>query len=137
MSARPSSLDAGVICFRVSGAGMKSKSDLEKALRENLKLRRELAAEVAEAKGKRLAFLGYPWRESLARFRYAFYGKIRSRSAPAAVAPPSDPVKEPRALKRAREQYIHQLRQLDKRALRWEIERLRRLLGDLAPPPAP
>jgi hypothetical protein len=120
--------------FWVSGAGMKSTSDLEKALRENLKLRRELAAEVAEAKGKRLAFLGYPWARVVGVFRYAFYGKIGSRSAPAAVAP-SDPVKEPMALKRAREQYIHQLRQLDKRALRREIEHLRRLLGDFAPPP--
>jgi hypothetical protein len=112
---------------------MKSKSDLEKALRENLKLRRELAAEVAEAKGKRLAFLGYPWARVIGAFRYAFFGKIRSRSAPAAASP-SGPVKEPRALSRARERYVHQLRQLDKRALCREIEHLRRLLGDLPPP---
>jgi hypothetical protein len=113
---------------------MKSNSDLEKALRENLKLRRELAAEVAEAKGKRLAFLGYPWARVVGAFRYAVYGKIRSRSVPAATGR-SDPVKEPRALSCAREQYANQLRQLDKRALRREIEHLRRLLGDLPPSP--
>ena len=118
----------------VSGAGMKSSSDLEKALRENLKLRRDLATEVAEAKGKKLAVLGYPLARIVGAFRYAFRGRIRSRSVPAAVGP-LDPVREPMTLNRAREQYINELRQLDKRTLLKEIERLRRLLADLTPPP--
>ena len=42
-------------CDYGTKSGMTSASDLSNALQENLKLRRELATEVAEAKGEKLA----------------------------------------------------------------------------------
>ena len=48
--------------------GMTSNTDdLEKALQENLKLRRELATEVAEVKGEKLAAVRYRLARVLAR----------------------------------------------------------------------
>ena len=78
--------------------------DLEKALQENLKLRRELATEVAEAKGEKLAALRYRLADNCWRVRYAFSWRIRRASISAAVV-------ELMTLDGAREQYSHQLRQ--------------------------
>ena len=105
-----------------------SSDDLEKALQENLKLRRELATEVAEAKGERLAAVRYRLARIFGVFRYAFFRRIRRASVSAAVV-------QLMTLDGAREQYAAQLRQLDREALLKEIEQLRRLLVDLAPPP--
>ena len=108
---------------------MTSTSDeLEKALQENLKLRRELATEVAEAKGEKLAAVRYRLARIAGAFRYAFSGRRRRASVSAAVV-------ELMTLDGAREQYHAQLRQLDRQALLKEIEQLRRLLADLLPPP--
>ncbi|HZP08358.1 hypothetical protein [Methyloceanibacter sp.] len=102
-----------------------SSTDLKKALQENLKLRRELAAEVAEAKGDRLAPLRLFVARLLGAFRYALFGRVKSRpvSAPAAapVSPPKsalagrpDLKKRLVALDDAREQQTHRLQQLDR-----------------------
>jgi hypothetical protein len=107
---------------------MTSTSDgLERALQENLKLRRELATEMAVAKGQKLAAVHYHLARILGAFRYAFSGPMRRASVSAAVV-------ELMTLDGAREQYVTQLRQLDRQALLKEIEQLRRLLSDLPPP---
>jgi len=102
--------------------------DLEQALEENLKLRRELATETAKANGEKLAAIRYKLASIFGAFHYAFSGRTRRVSALAAVA-------ELMTLDGAREQYVAQLRQLDRQALLKELERLRRVLSDL--PPAP
>jgi hypothetical protein len=102
--------------------------DLEKALQENLKLRRELATGLAEAKGERLAALRYRLARIVGAIRYAFSGRSRRASMSAAVV-------ELMTLDGARKQYVAQLRQLDRQALLKEFEQLRRLLMDLTPPP--
>jgi hypothetical protein len=48
-----------------------SNNDLKKALQENLKLRRELATEVAEAKGEKLAAVRFRLARIFGAFRYA------------------------------------------------------------------
>jgi hypothetical protein len=107
---------------------MTSNSDeLAKALQENLKLRRELATEVAEAKGEKLAAVRYRLARIFGAFRNAFFGRIRRASLSTAVV-------ELMTLDGAREQYVAQLRQLDGQALLKEIEQLRRHLMDLQPP---
>jgi hypothetical protein len=99
--------------------------DLEKALQENLKLRRELATGLAEAKGEKLAALRYRLARIVGVIRYAFSGRSRRASMSTAVV-------ELMTLDGAREQYANQLRRLDRHALLEEIEQLRRLLEDLA-----
>jgi ribosomal protein L29 len=102
-----------------------NSDDLEKALQENLKLRRELATEVAEVKGEKLAAVRYRLARIFGALRYAFSGRIRRASAT---------VVELMTLDGAREQYFAQLRQLDRQALLKEIKQLRRLLLDFHPP---
>jgi len=104
-----------------------NSDDLEKALQENLKLRRELATEVAEVKGEKLAAVRYRLARIFGALRYAFSGRIRRASASATVV-------ELMTLDGAREQYFAQLRQLDRQALLKEIKQLRRLLLDFHPP---
>ena len=74
--------------------------DLEKALQENLKLRRELATGLAEAKGERLAALRYRLARIVGAIRYAFSGRRRRASMSAAVV-------ELMTLDGAREQYAN------------------------------
>jgi hypothetical protein len=110
------------------GFGMTSNSDeLAGALQENLKLRRELATEVAEAKGEKLAAIRYRLARIFGAFRYTFFGRRRRASVSATVV-------ELMTLDGAREQYAAQLRQLDRQGLLKEIEQLRRLLSDLPAP---
>jgi hypothetical protein len=104
--------------------------ELVKALQENLKLRRQLATEVAEANGEKLAGVRYRSTRMFGSFRHAFSGRIRRAPMLAAVV-------ELMTLDGAREQYAAQLRQLDRQALLKEIEQLRRLLTDLPPPRDP
>jgi hypothetical protein len=88
-------------------------NDLKTALQENLKLRRELATEVAEAKGERLAAVRLYVARMLGAFRYAVFGRIRSASVSARVGQP-DLVKTPTAPGYAPEQQTRQLGQLDR-----------------------
>ena len=104
-----------------------NSDELVKALHENLKLRRELATEVAGANGEKLAAVRYRSTRMFGALRHAFYGRIRRAPMLAAVV-------ELMTLDGAREQYAAQLRQLDRQALLKEIEQLRRLLTDLPPP---
>ena len=56
---------------------MTSNSDeLQKALQENLKLRRELATEMAEVKGEKHAAVHYRLARILGALRYACSGPI-------------------------------------------------------------
>jgi len=98
--------------------------DLETALQENLKLRRELATGLAEAKGEKLAAIRYRLARIVGAIRYAFFGRNRRASV-------STTVVELMTLDGARDQYANQLRRLDKDALLKEIEQLRRLIADL------
>jgi hypothetical protein len=108
---------------------MTSNSDeLVEALQENLKLRRDLATEVAEAKREKLAAARYRLARIFGAFCHPFLGRNRRASVSAAVV-------ELMTLDGAREQYAAQLRQLDRQALLKEIEELRRLLSDLSPSP--
>jgi hypothetical protein len=107
-----------------------NSEELVKALHENLKLRRELATEVAGANGEKLAAVRYRSTRMFGTLRHAFYGRIRRAPILAAVV-------ELMTLDGAREQYAAQLRQLDRQALLKEIEQLRRLLTDLPPPRDP
>ena len=112
--------------LRCRGVRMTSESDdLGKALQENLKLRRELATGLAEAKGEKLAALRYRLARIVGAIRYAFSGRSRRASMSTAVVALM-------TLDGAREQYANQLRRLDRHALVKEIEQLRRLLIDLA-----
>ena len=104
--------------------------ELVKALQENLKLRRELATEVAGANGEKLAGVRYRSTRMFGSFRHAFSARIRRAPMLAAVV-------ELMTLDGAREQYAAQLRRLDRQALLKEIEQLRRLLTDLPPPRDP
>jgi hypothetical protein len=107
---------------------MTSNSDeLLKALRQHLTIRRELATQMAEAKGEKLAAVHYRLARIFGAFRYAFFGRSRRASVSTAVV-------ELMTLDGAREQYAAQLRQLDREALLKEIEQLRRLLTRLSPP---
>ena len=101
--------------------------ELVKALQENLKLRRDLATEMAGAKGEKLAAVRYRSTRIFGALRYAFSKRIRRASISAAVV-------ELMTLDGAREQYAIQLRQLDRQDLLKEIDQLRRLLTDLPPP---
>jgi hypothetical protein len=92
--------------------------DLGKALQENLKLRRELATGLAEAKGKKFSAIRYRLARIVGAIRYAFSGRSRRASAKTAVV-------ELMTLEGAREQYANQLRRLDKAGLLKEIEQLR------------
>ena len=105
--------------------------DLVKALHENLKLRRELATEMAGANGEKLAAVGYRSARMFGALRHALLGKISRRASLSAA------VVELMTLEGAREQYATQLRQLDSQTLLKEIEQLRRLLTDLPPPRQP
>jgi ribosomal protein L29 len=102
--------------------------ELAEALQENFKLRRELATEVAEAKGEKLAAVRIRLARIVGIFRYAFFWRKRRASVSATVV-------ELMTLDGARKQYVAQLRQLDRQALLKEFEQLRRLLMDLTPPP--
>lgn len=112
--------------LRCGGARMTSESDdLGKALQENLKLRRELATGLAEAKGEKLAAVRYRLARIVGAIRYAFSGRSRRASVSTAFVGLM-------TLDGAREQYANQLRRLDRHALLKEIEQLRRILADLA-----
>jgi hypothetical protein len=101
-----------------------NSTDLKKALQENLKLRRELAAEVAEAKGDKLAPVRLRLARVLGAFRYVLFGSVKARPVAAATAPmpaakplPSahpDLSKRLVALDDAREQQTHRLQQLNR-----------------------
>src|SRR4029079_14164397 len=95
--------------------------ELVKALHENLKLRRELASEVAGANGEKLAAVRYRSTRLFGALRHAFSRRIGRASMSAAVVGLM-------TVDGAREQYAAQLRQLDRHALLKEIEQLRRLL---------
>jgi hypothetical protein len=99
--------------------------DLETALQENLKLRRDLATGLAEVRGEKLAAARYRLARIVGAIRYAFSGRSRRASV-------STTVVELMTLDGAREQYASQLRRLDRDALLKEIKQLRRLLADLA-----
>jgi hypothetical protein len=107
-----------------------ASDELVKALQENLKLRRELATEVAGANGEKLAAVRYRSTRLFGVLRHAFAGRIRRAPMLAAVV-------ELMTLDGAREQYAAQLRQLDRQALLKEIEQLRRLITDLPAPRDP
>jgi hypothetical protein len=80
---------------------MKSNSnDLKRALQENLKLRRELATEVAEAKGQKLAAIRLRLVRIFGAVRYALFRRTGSASASAAVGE-LVPAKGPMTLERA------------------------------------
>jgi hypothetical protein len=83
-----------------------NSDELVKALHENLKLRRQLATEVAGANGEKLAAVRYRSTRLYGTLRHAFSGRIRR-------APMSAAVVELMRLDGAREQYAAQLRQLD------------------------
>src|SRR4026208_536032 len=104
--------------------------ELVKALHENLKLRRELATEVAGAHGEKLAAVRYRSTRLLGALRHAYSRGMGRASMSAAVVGLM-------TVGGAREQYAAQLRQLDRQALIKEIEQLRRLPPDLPPPRAP
>jgi len=108
-----------------------NSDELGKALQENLKLRRELATEVAEAKSEKLAAVGYRSARMFGALRHALLGKLDQRASLSAA------VVQLMTLEGAREQYAIQLRQLDSEALLKEIEQLRRLLTDLPRPRQP
>jgi len=91
---------------------MASNSDLSKALQENLKLRRELAIEVAEAKGKKFASVRFRLARIFGALRYALFGGIRPASTSAVGE--LDLNKEAIPLEAAREQYTHQRSQLER-----------------------
>ena len=105
--------------------------DLVKALHENLKLRRELATEMAGANGEKLAAVGYRSARMFGALRHVLLGKLNRRASLSAA------VVELMTLEGAREQYATQLRQLDSQALLKEIEQLRRLLTNLPRPRQP
>jgi hypothetical protein len=107
-----------------------NSDELVKALQENLKLRRELATEVAGAKGARLAGVSYRSGRIFGALRHAVSGRITRASMTEAIVGLM-------TLDGAREQYAAQLRQLDRQALLKEIEQLRRLLTDLPAPREP
>jgi hypothetical protein len=99
-------------------------NDLQEALQENLKLRRELATGLGDVKGAKLAPVRYRLARILGAVRHALSGRTRRASMSTAVV-------ELMTLAGAREQYANQLRRLDKQELLEEIEQLRRLLKDL------
>ena len=85
-----------------------NSNDLKKALQENLKLRRELATEVAEAKGEKFAAVRLHVARMLGAFRYAVFGRVRSAPV-SASARQIDLTKRPMTPDYAREQRIQQL----------------------------
>jgi hypothetical protein len=104
-----------------------TRNELEKALRENFQVRRELAAQVADVKGDRLAPVRFRLARAFGALRYALLARRSRASLSAAVL-------ELMTLEGAREQYIAQLQQLDRQALLKEIEQLRSVLADLPSP---
>jgi hypothetical protein len=89
-------------------------SDLKKALQENLKLRRELATEVAEAKGQSFAAVRLRLARLFGAFSYALFGKIWPASQPPSgqQAPAAGPIR----LDEARVRQMRQRQQPDRRA---------------------
>ena len=87
-----------------------NSDELVKALQENLKLRRELATEMAEANGEKLAAVRYCSTRVLGALRNAFSPRTGRASM-------SEAVVELMTLDGAREQYAAQLRQLDREGL--------------------
>lgn len=90
-----------------------NSNELKKALQENLKLRRDLATEVAEAKGEKLAAVRFRLARISGAFHYALFGRILPASRSPAVGQPY-PAKGPMTLAGARKQHTHQRRQLDR-----------------------
>ncbi len=78
-----------------------------------MKLRRDLATEVAEAKGEKLAAVRFRLARIFGAFRYALFGRIRPASRSPALGQ-LDPAKGPMTLESARKQYTHGHRQLDR-----------------------
>ena len=99
-------------CDYGTKSGMTSASDLSNALRENLKLRRELATEVAEAKGQKLAAVRLRLTRIFGAFRHALFGTVRPASVSAAVGE-LRPIREPMTLTDAGNRPTPQRRQLD------------------------
>ena len=99
-------------CDYGTKSGMTSASDLSNALQENLKLRRELATEVAEAKGEKLAAVRLRLTRIFGAFRHALFGTVRPASVSAAVGE-LRPIREPMTLTDAGNQPTPQRRQLD------------------------
>ena len=96
------------------GVGMTSNgNDLKKALQENLKLRRDLATEVAEAKGEKLAAVRFRLARIVGAFRYALFRRIKPASGSRAVGR-LNPAKGPMTLEGARKQATHQRREPDR-----------------------
>ncbi|MGA9603553.1 MAG: hypothetical protein WBQ82_05490 [Methyloceanibacter sp.] len=106
-------------------------NDLKKALQENLKLRRELATEVAEAKGDKLAAVRFRLARISGALQYALFGRIRPASEAPAVGQ-RDPAKQPITLEGARKQRTRQLRQLDSQLRQLDSQR-RQLDGETNP----
>ena len=99
-------------CDYGTKSGMTSASDLSNALQENLKLRRELATEVAEAKGEKLAAVRLRLTRIFGAFRHALFGTVRPASVSAAVGE-LRPIREPMTLTDAGHQPTPQRRLID------------------------
>jgi hypothetical protein len=91
---------------------MTSESDLAKALQENLKLRRELAIQVAEAKGEKLAAIKFRLARTFGSFHYALFGGIMPASTSAGRE--LDLNNKAITLEAARSQYNHQRSQSER-----------------------
>jgi hypothetical protein len=89
-----------------------TESDLAKALQENLKLRRELAIEVAEAKGEKLAAIKFRLARMFGAFRCSLFGGIRPASTSAGRE--LDLNNKAITLEAARAQYTHQRSQSER-----------------------
>jgi len=87
-------------------------NDLKKALQENLKLRRDLATEVAEAKGEKLAAVRFRLARIVGAFRYAVFGGIKPASGSPSVGR-LDPAKGPMTLEGVPKQATRQRRELN------------------------
>jgi hypothetical protein len=92
-----------------------NSDDLAEALQENLRLRRELANEVAAAKGRRLTAARLRLVRIFGALSYALFGRIRrSASQSPAVEQPDLATKASTAVDGACEQDTHHRLQLDR-----------------------
>ena len=89
-----------------------NSTDLKIALRENLKLRRELATEVADAKGDKFALFRLRVAKITTSVRYGLLRRIRPTFESRTVVQPH-PVKTATVAEDVREKPTQHLRQLD------------------------
>ena len=91
-------------------------NDLQKALQENLKLRRELATEVAEAKGDKLAAVRFRLASLFGAINYALFGRVKSASSLPASSPTVGRPNSDKALMKseAKRRFAHQRQQPDR-----------------------